>query len=168
MLTTTKLRGQNAELAFTGNYAGFKVISTRLAMARLLLLLLFPFLAAADPLAIDLTKVVPPAATCPYGPGTTRNPQGETITADQRSFFLDGKPWIPIVGEFHYIRYPRAEWRDELLKVKAGGINTISTYVFWIHHEEAQGTFDWSDNRSLRDFIKLCQDVGLNREEPNK
>jgi beta-galactosidase len=66
-----------------------------------------------------------------------------------------------VVGEFHYARDPRTEWRDELLKMKAGGINTVSTYVFWIHHEEVQGTFDWSDNRSLRDFIKLSQDVGL-------
>jgi beta-galactosidase len=136
-------------------------ISTRLAMAPLLFLLLFSSIAAADPLAIDLTRNVPPAATCPYGPGTTTNPNGDAITVDQRSFFFNGKPWIPVVGEFHYARYPREEWRDELLKMKAGGINTVSTYVFWIHHEEAQGTFDWSDNRSLRDFIKLCQDVGL-------
>ena len=65
------------------------------------------------------------------------------------------------MGEFHFARYPREEWRDELLKMKAGGINTISTYVFWIHHEEVQGAFDWSGNRSLRDFIKLCQELDL-------
>jgi beta-galactosidase len=115
----------------------------------------------ADPLTIDLTREIPPAATCPYGPGTTEDPRGHKITADQRSFFLDGSPWIPVVGEFHYARYPRDEWRDELLKMVAGGINTVSTYVFWIHHQEVQGTLDWSDNRSLRDFIQLCQDVGL-------
>jgi beta-galactosidase len=115
----------------------------------------------ADPLTIDLTKDIPPAAAAPYGPGTTTNPQGHAITADQRSFFLDDKPWIPVVGEFHFARYPREEWKDELLKMKAGGINTVSTYVFWIHHEEVQGTFDWSDNRSLHDFIKLCGDIGL-------
>jgi beta-galactosidase len=115
----------------------------------------------ADPLTIDLTKGIPPAATAPYGPGTMTNPKGQAITVDQRSFFFDAKPWIPVIGEFHYARYPRQEWRDELLKMKAGGINTISTYVFWIHQEEVQGTFDWSDNRSLRDFIKLCQEVDL-------
>jgi hypothetical protein len=83
------------------------------------------------------------------------------VTADSRSFLLDGKPWVPIAGEFHYARYPRSDWRDELLKMKAGGINTVSSYVFWIHHEEIRGEFDWSDRRSLRDFLKLCDEVGL-------
>jgi beta-galactosidase len=128
---------------------------------QLLLFLALGSVSSAGPLEIDLTKEIPPASSCPYGPGTTENPQGHKITADQLSFFFDGTPWIPVVGEFHYARYPREEWRDELMKMKAGGINTVSTYVFWIHHEEVQGTFDWSDNRSLHDFIKLCQDVGL-------
>jgi hypothetical protein len=113
------------------------------------------------PLSIDLTVPAPPAKESPYGPGATRNPQGHEITADSRSFFLDGKRWIPVAGEFHYSRYPRAEWRDELLKMKAGGITVVSTYVFWIHHEEVQGQFDWTGQRSLRDFLQLCRDIGL-------
>ena len=113
------------------------------------------------PLTIDLTTPVAPAAAAPYGPGTTRNPAGEEITADQRSILLNGQPWVPIVGEFHYARYPREEWRDELLKMKAGGLNTVSTYVFWIHHEEEKGKWDWSGQRSLRDFLKLAQESGL-------
>ena len=115
----------------------------------------------AAPLSIDLTAEAPPPVACPYGPGTTKNPQGQEITADQRSFFLDGQPWIPIAGEFHYARYPQAEWRDELLKMKAAGIDTVSTYVFWIYHEEEQGKWDWNGQRSLRDFIKLAQETGL-------
>ena len=45
--------------------------------------------------------------------------------------------------------------------MKAGGITVVSTYVFWIHQEEVQGQFDWSGRKSLRDFLKLCHDVGL-------
>ena len=101
---------------------------------------LVPTAVRADPLTIDLTRAVAPATTSPYGPGTAKNPRGEEITADSRSFFLNGKPWIPVVGEFHYTRYPRAEWREELLKMKAGGINTVSAYVFWIHHEESRAS----------------------------
>jgi len=127
----------------------------------ILALLILPVIAAADPLTIDLTTPVAAAAPAPYGPGTSTSPDGHTITADSESFLLDGKPWVPISGEFHYSRYPRAEWRDELLKMKAGGITVVSTYVFWIHQEEEQGKFDWSGNKSLRDFLLLCKEVGL-------
>jgi hypothetical protein len=65
------------------------------------------------------------------------------------------------MGEFHYARYPEGEWREELLKMKAGGIDTVATYVFWIHHEEIEGQWDWSGRRNLRHFIQLCSEVGL-------
>ena len=117
--------------------------------------------AFADPLSIDLTSKTAPATATPIEPGASTNPAGQTISADSRSLFLDRTPWIPVAGEFQYSRYPRAEWRDELLKMKAGGIETVSTYVFWIHHEEERGKFDWSGQRSLRDFLLLCQEVGL-------
>ena len=42
------------------------------------------------------------------------------------------------------------------MKIVAGGINIVSSYVFWIHHEETQGDFDWSGNRDLRKFVELC------------
>jgi beta-galactosidase len=138
-----------------------KTRATKCVVTASLLLAILTLIGDADPLTIDLTKEIPSAGAAPYGPGTKANPQGQELTADQRSFFLDAKPWIPVLGEFHYARVPREEWREDLLKMRAGGINTISTYVFWIHHEEVQGTLDWSGNRSLRDFLKLCQELGL-------
>ena len=93
--------------------------------------------------------------------GDSRNPNGETITLDSHSLLLNGKPWTPVMGEFHYSRVPENEWREELLKMKAGGIDIVSTYVFWIHHEEVEGQFDWSGSRNLRRFIQTVQDVGL-------
>lgn len=110
---------------------------------------------------IDLTTPVRPAEPTELGQGTNTNPQGDTLTADNRSFFLNGTAWIPVAGEFHYTRYPAEEWRDELLKIKAGGITVLPTYVFWIHHEEKQGRFDWSGRRSLRDFVQLCAQLDL-------
>jgi hypothetical protein len=60
------------------------------------------------------------------------------------------------MGEFHYTRYPEAYWEEEILKMKASGVEIISTYVFWIHHEEIEGQFDWSGQRDLRRFAELC------------
>ncbi|MDB5326436.1 MAG: hypothetical protein JWM57_2005, partial [Phycisphaerales bacterium] len=73
----------------------------------------------------------------------------------------NGRPILPVMGEFHYTRYQRAEWRDELLKMRAGGITIVASYVFWIHHEEIEGQFDWTDDRDLRAFVQLCGEVGL-------
>lgn len=83
------------------------------------------------------------------------------LVADSRSLLLDGKPWLPIMGEMHYARCPEGEWREALLKMRAGGIDIVATYVFWIHHEEIEGRFDWSGRRSLRGFARLCRETGL-------
>ncbi len=101
------------------------------------------------------------ASTDGFEMGQSRAPDGSTIALDNRSLRLDGKPWIPVMGEFHFSRYPENEWRGELLKMKAGGIDIIATYVFWIHHEEIEGQFDWSGRRSLRQFVHTAGDVGL-------
>jgi beta-galactosidase len=88
--------------------------------------------------------------------GTATNPDGHSITANSRYLMRDGKPWLPVMGEFHFSRYPHQYWEEELLKMKAGGIQIISSYVIWIHHEEVQGQFDWSGDRDLREFVRLC------------
>jgi len=103
----------------------------------------------------------PPAETGYFKLGTTRSPDGHKLGVDSRCLLLDGQPWFPVMGEFHYARYPQNEWRDELLKMKAGGVDIVSTYVFWIHHEEIKGQFDWSGQRDLRRFVQTCHDVGL-------
>jgi len=76
--------------------------------------------------------------------GTATRPDGATLTLDSISLRLNGSRWAPVMGEFHYSRTPENEWREALLKMKAGGIDILATYVFWIHHEEVEGTFDWS------------------------
>lgn len=89
------------------------------------------------------------------------NPAGVEINANNRYLTLDRKPWLPVMGEFHFSRYPSQGWRDELLKMKANGIQIAATYTFWIHHEEIEGQFIWSGDRDLRRFITLCTEVGL-------
>ena len=95
------------------------------------------------------------------GLGETKSKDGHQLRADQQCLYLDGKPWLPAAGEFQYSRYPRSDWRDELLKMKAGGISVVGMYVFWNHIEEQRGVFNWSGQRDLHTFLTLCKDLGL-------
>ena len=65
------------------------------------------------------------------------------------------------MGEIHYSRLPAEEWRDALLKMKAGGIDVAASYAFWLHHEEIQGQWDFSGCRDLRKFVQTVKDCGL-------
>lgn len=58
----------------------------------------------------------------------------------------NGSPILPIMGEFHFSRYPEKEWRSALENMKLGGVEIAATYVFWIHHEEAEGEWDFSES----------------------
>jgi hypothetical protein len=60
------------------------------------------------------------------------------------------------MGEIHYARVPHEYWEESVLAMKAGGIDVISTYVFWIFHEEIQGQYDWQGDRNLREFLEVC------------
>lgn len=89
------------------------------------------------------------------------NPSGERIEVNSYYMSIGGKPVIPVMGEFHYSRYPECQWEEEILKMKVGGVTVIPTYVFWSIHEEQEGVFNWTGNRNLRKFLQLCQKHGM-------
>ncbi len=91
-----------------------------------------------------------------------KNATGGSIDVNSYHMSIDGKPVVPVMGEFHYSRYPHEQWEEQILKIKAGGVNVIPTYVFWSLHEEVEGVFDWSGNKNVRKFIELCGKHGMN------
>ena len=86
---------------------------------------------------------------------------GNSLSVNSRYLVKNSQPWLPVMGEFHFARYPEAYWEEEILKMKAGGVQVVSTYIFWIHHEEIEGQFDWSGQRNLRHFVELCGKHGM-------
>ena len=75
---------------------------------------------------------------------------------DRLSLIIDGHRVVPVMGEVHYSRIPVAEWRQEVKKMKEGGVTMIATYVFWNHVEEEEGIFRWDGQRNLRHFLEIC------------
>lgn len=93
--------------------------------------------------------------------GTSVNPAGDRIGVNSQYLTLNGKPWMPVMGEFHYSRTPPDEWEAELRKMKAAGIDIVASYVMWNHHEEQEGKFNWKGQRDLRRFVQLASKAGL-------
>ena len=110
---------------------------------------------------VDAHAAAVEAGDSSFAMGTARGADGRTLALNSRYLLLNGKPWIPVMGEFHFSRVPAAEWEDEILKMKAGGVSVIAAYVIWIHHEEVEGTYDWSGDRDLRRFAQLCAKHGM-------
>lgn len=73
----------------------------------------------------------------------------------------DGKPYIYRMGEMHFSRIDERDWETELRKMKEGGIDIVASYLFWIHHEEVEGEFNFSGNRNLKKFCQICRRVGM-------
>ena len=80
---------------------------------------------------------------------------------DKKSLLRDDKRWFPLMGEIHYSRYPDKYWKEALLRMKAGGVDIVSSYVIWIHHEEIEGEWDFFGNKDLRRFVETIKDCGL-------
>jgi hypothetical protein len=117
--------------------------------------------AAATVLAVDAREQPPVPETGYLHFGTSVSPKGETIGINSQYLTLDGKPWLPVMGEFHYTRVPQQYWDEELRKMRAAGVSIVSTYIFWNHHEEQEGHFIWTQNRDLRRFVTLAGQLGL-------
>lgn len=74
---------------------------------------------------------------------------------------VNGKPFFGILGECHYSRVHESQWEDTIIKMKMGGINVVSTYCFWNHHEETEGHFRFDGNRNVRRFVEICRKHGM-------
>ena len=119
------------------------------------------FQALAEPAVETYSFSLPdrplPTTPSPIKMGTAVAQNGATLGLNVSYFLRDGKPWLPVMGEVHFSRLPRAEWDDAIVKMQACGIDLIATYVFWNHHEEIKDQWDWSDRRDLRAFVECCR-----------
>lgn len=80
------------------------------------------------------------------------------VKLDLSNYFVqvDEKPFFAVCGEAHFSRINEQHWENEIIKMKMGGINIAATYLFWNHHEEIEGQFDWSGNKNIRKYVELC------------
>lgn len=85
----------------------------------------------------------------------------EVYSYNSEYLTCNARPILPIMGEFHFSRYPEGGWKTAIKNMQQGGVDIVATYVFWIHHEEAEGEWDFSGRRNLKAFLSCCQEAGM-------
>ncbi|CAD6227704.1 GSCOCG00001384001-RA-CDS [Cotesia congregata] len=83
------------------------------------------------------------------------------VDYENNEFLLDGRPFRYVSGSFHYFRTPRAYWRDRLRKIRAAGLNAISTYVEWSLHQPKPNVWHWTGEADIVSFLTMAQEEDL-------
>ena len=83
------------------------------------------------------------------------------FTVGNKTFLLNGQPFIVKAAEVHYPRIPRPYWEHRIQMCKALGMNTLCIYVFWNLHEPREGVFDFTGNSDVAEFCRLAQKNGM-------
>lgn len=116
--------------------------------------------AGAELVTVNATKTAAPPRGDHLKMGSGEGPRG-TIGVNNRYLTRDGRPWLPVMGEFHFTRFPASGWEDEILKMKAAGVTIVASYVIWNQIELEPGRLDWTGDRDLRRFAQLCAKHGM-------
>ena len=82
-------------------------------------------------------------------------------------FTVDGHPYFVYGAAFFYERTPVAQWRSDLLRYRAMGINTIDLYLIWNWHEPDAHTIDFDGHTNpQRNLPKLFTLIHKLVEQP--
>ncbi len=84
-----------------------------------------------------------------------------TFTVGDKTFLLNGEPFIVKAAEVHYPRIPRPYWEHRIKMCKALGMNAVCIYIFWNIHEQREGQFDFTGNNDVAEFCRLAQKNGM-------
>ena len=90
-----------------------------------------------------------------------------TIVHDRGTpvFIVESRPFYVYGAAFFYERTPVAQWRSDLERYRAMGINTIDLYLIWNWHEPDAHTVDFDGHtnpqRNLHKLFVLIHELGF-------
>ncbi len=93
--------------------------------------------------------------------GSVTYAQKGSFEIGNKTFLLNGKPFLVKAAEIHYSRIPKDYWENRIQLCKALGMNTLCIYIFWNYHETEEGKFDFSGNKDIAEFCRLAQKNGM-------
>ena len=106
-----------------------------------------------------ITLAIPATRSLCCGAAAANKPG--TFTTGDKTFLLNGQPFIVKAAEVHYPRIPRPYWEHRIQMCKALGMNAVCIYIFWNIHEQKEGQFDFTGNNDVAEFCRIAQKNGL-------
>lgn len=91
----------------------------------------------------------------------SNNKKPGTFAVGDKTFLLNGEPFVIKAAEMHYPRIPREYWEHRIQMCKALGMNTICLYIFWNLHEQTPDNFDFIGNNDISTFCRLAEKHGM-------
>jgi beta-galactosidase len=91
----------------------------------------------------------PQAAAAPY------------INFDNEGYIINGQRTWVASGDIHYPRVPEELWLDRLLRLKRCGLNTVQTYAFMNYHCMGSGTYNFTGQADLNQYLQDINSLGL-------
>ena len=88
-------------------------------------------------------------------------PAAGSFTVGDKTFLLNGEPFIVKAAEVHYPRIPRPYWEHRIQMCRALGMNAVCIYIFWNIHEQREGVFDFTGQNDVAEFCRLAQKNGM-------
>ncbi len=74
---------------------------------------------------------------------------------------INGKEEVLLCASFFYFRIPQKEWASRAKLISSLGYNCVDIYFPWNFHETEPGTFDFSEERDVESFLKICEENDL-------
>ena len=95
-----------------------------------------------------------------FSTSCTQSSKG-TFEVGDKTFLLNGEPFVVKAAEIHYPRIPKEYWEHRIKMSKALGMNTICLYVFWNFHEPEEGKYDFTGQKDIAAFCRMAQENGM-------
>ena len=85
---------------------------------------------------------------------------GREFVISGNDFLKDGDPFRILSAEVHSSRAHPSDWEARLEAVASLGVNSVTTYVVWSHHEPQPGAFDFESMPLVR-WLQAINSSGL-------
>ena len=89
-----------------------------------------------------------------------------TVSYDARSLLVGGSRLLSLSGSFHYVRSTPRMWPSIFASMKASGLNTVDSYVFWNYHVRTNSSADrthpdYSGRGNVTQFLQLAAEADM-------